>query len=152
VRIVLVLLVALAACEPDYSDTAFLCDPDRDCPPDQLCEAGRCRRGGVAGSVACGAGVACTGAEQCCVDGNNPPRCIPAADTCPGIAALCDGLADCPSGDQCCDGDLTYCRASCGDTLYAICTVDTDCPSSDPHCCFTTGAPWGRCEFRACGE
>jgi hypothetical protein len=151
VRIALALLVMLGACEPDYSETAFLCDQSARCPTGQLCMAGRCRRGGAVGEIACGAGGTCTPEQQCCVDSSNPPRCIPAADVCPnGYGALCDGLADCQLGDACCDGDLTYCRASCATT---VCTVDADCPSGEPHCCIDpTVVPWGSCQFYSCTE
>ncbi|MBA3452249.1 MAG: hypothetical protein H0T42_04015 [Deltaproteobacteria bacterium] len=155
-RTALALLFVLTACEPDYADTAFRCDATHGCPSEQSCEGGRCRRGGMVGEVFCGAGGTCTGSQQCCVDGDNPPRCIPAGDTCPnGYGALCDGLADCQSGDVCCDGALVYCRAACEELAYRICTLDADCPSSEPHCCFgDAGAavPWGTCAFRACGD
>ena len=147
----LALLVLLGACAPDYSDTAFLCDQSKKCPKGQTCESGRCRRGGITGSVACGVAGACSGAQQCCVDNTNPPRCIPAGDTCSGYGAVCDGLADCQSGDACCDGDLAYCRASCGESISTVCTVDADCPSGYPHCCIDAAVtPWGYCQFRAC--
>ena len=103
--------------------------------------------------VACGASGTCTNGLQCCVDGDNPPRCIPGGDECPnGYGALCDGLGDCQAGDACCDGNLTYCRARC-DNRTTICTVDPDCPSAEPHCCIDPMVvPWGTCQFRACGQ
>jgi len=139
----------LGACERDYADTLFLCDAERGCPDDQSCVGGRCRRGGAAGEVACGPGGTCTAEQQCCVDSANPPRCIPAGDECPGYGAICDGPADCQASDDCCDGDIASCRASCGNKS-AVCAVDADCPSGEPHCCNDGDYPWGFCQLFAC--
>lgn len=148
-RIALALLVTLAACQPDYSDTAFLCDATHGCPDGQTCLSGRCRRGNVIPVIACGPGVTCTNGEQCCVDGTNPPRCIAGGDACPGYGAVCDGSADCQTGDTCCyGGDLTYCRAECISSV--VCTEDLDCPSSEPRCCPDADVVWGYCQFAPC--
>ena len=141
----------VAGCEPDYSETAFLCDVTHGCSEQQACVGGRCRRGGAAGTVGCGVGGVCTPEQQCCVDSSNPPRCIPAGDECPGYGALCDGIGDCQQGDACCYGLLTYCHAECKlPMVYTVCTVDPDCPSAEPHCCPDADVPWGYCQFGAC--
>jgi len=149
VRFALVLLVLLGACERDYDDSLFRCDALRGCPEGQGCVGGRCRRGGVAGAVACGPGGTCTGEQQCCIDNANPPRCIPAGDECAGISAICDGTADCQPGDSCCDGVIAACQSSC-QGASVVCTTNTDCPSAEPNCCVTPDYPWGFCQFRTC--
>lgn len=155
-RLLVFVLGVASACAPDASDTAFRCDTDRGghhgCPSGQGCVYGRCRRGGATGMVECGAET-CTERQQCCVDGTNPPRCIAADATCPGIAALCDDRADCASGDYCCGGETTACGGSCA----VVTCLDgvLDCPSDSPNCCFDTAlsgldVPWGSCSPLPC--
>lgn len=140
--------LALAACgDVDTTGTTFRCDDQRGCPADQACVFGRCRRGGVAGEIACGAAT-CSVMEQCCVDAINPPRCIPAGDVCPGLGALCDGVEDCQAGDRCCSAELGACHAACD---VVACTTAEDCPSDLPHCCPNPlETPWGACSFSPC--
>jgi hypothetical protein len=137
----LVIVIGIAGCQPDYSATAFRCDATHGCPTGQSCEAGRCRRGGAVGEVACGAAT-CTTAEQCCVDPPNEPACIAAGDQCLGNGALCDGSEDCQLGDRCCVGPLNTCGAGCAETA---CLDDEDCPSTEPNCCLDVALPWKQC-------
>lgn len=138
--LLLSLVIGLAGCSPDTTNTAFQCDASHGCPTGQSCVAGRCRRGGVTGEVECGVET-CTGAQMCCVDSINPPRCIEAGMDCVGIGALCDGLEDCQAGDACCAGDTQACGVDCETTA---CLDDDDCPSTEPHCC-TTDTPFWEC-------
>jgi hypothetical protein len=142
-----VVLVLLVACAPDTSNTAFLCDESHACPTGQTCTGGRCRRGSGGDGVAC-MGATCSPEQQCCVDGVNAPRCIPAGDTCAGSGALCDGLEDCQSGDFCCSDTLTRCEPQC--TFDAVCLQGSDCPSASPNCCFGSDVPWGTCSDLPC--
>ena len=140
-------IAALTSCAPDYAHTAFRCDAERPCPTGQSCYAGRCRRGLPTGDgVACGTAT-CDASHQCCVDSENPPRCIAASDVCPGTAALCDGAEDCQPGDRCCaDRNTVFCDASC--SQYA-CRDAADCPSTEPNCC-GADTPWGVCSESGC--
>jgi hypothetical protein len=150
VRGALAWLVALiASCAPDYAHTAFRCGGGHDCPPDQTCLDGRCRRGAPAGTVVCsGDGQhSCALGEQCCLyqDG---PGCIAAGDVCPEPSALCDGREDCQGNDRCCaDGTIAFCDAACD--RYA-CRDDGDCPSTVPRCCFDELPLWGHCVASGC--
>jgi hypothetical protein len=146
------LVVLVAGCAPDYDTTAFRCDTDRGgqrgCPTGQTCQAGRCRRGAIPASViGCMAMTCITPDEQCCIDDNNPPRCVPAGDVCPGISALCDGRADCAGSDLCCSGTTTACSENCELTA---CVSAADCPAAEPHCCDTDETPWGLCTNDPC--
>jgi hypothetical protein len=137
------LAMLVIGCEPDLDGTAFLCDPDHACPGDQTCIDGRCRR--VAPQfIACGGATTCFPDQQCCVDNINPPRCIAAADRCPGRAALCDSMDDCAPEERCCNATVTACGLHC-ETV--ACEVDPDCPSDKPHCCPQGDVPWGECEL-----
>lgn len=144
-------MIVLAGCEPDYSATAFRCDSDRggtrDCPDDQTCVSGRCRRGGVTAPVACGMAGTCSVEQQCCYDDDNGARCLPAGDVCPGKAALCDGKTDCAGGDGCCNDRTTACGLTC--ETYA-CALNADCPSEVPNCCRQFDVPWGECQLSGC--
>jgi hypothetical protein len=136
-------------CAPDYAHSAFLCDATHDCPGEQTCLDGRCRRDpATSDGVTCG-GAACGPAQQCCVDSNNPPaRCIAAGEVCPGTGALCDNRADCRATDRCCaDGDLYFCDATC---QHYTCLADADCPPSAPRCCPDDETIWGRCDAVGC--
>lgn len=147
-RVALFLVISLAACEPDYSDTAFRCDGEHGCPGEQTCVYGRCRRGGAVGRVQCG-GTPCMESEQCCSSGGAGTRCIPAGDVCDGKSALCDSLDDCQPGDECCGGDTAACGASCPENEQQ-CATDADCPAgTEPFCC-DTGQPWKRCRSSSC--
>lgn len=137
----------IASCAPDYGHTAFLCDPDHDCPPGQMCTNGRCWRGTPPDGrdVACGGNARCNvGTEQCCVDSSGGTLCGSAGAACHGPSALCDGPRDCPMGDQCCaDGKTVFCDRTCN---HHACQVDDDCPElSAHHCCHDEGTPWGVC-------
>ncbi|MFN0248561.1 MAG: hypothetical protein ACKV2T_16835 [Kofleriaceae bacterium] len=148
-RLALFLVISLAACEPDYSGTAFRCDDERACPDEQSCVHGRCRRGGAVGRVQCG-GALCLETEQCCHSGALGARCIPAGDVCDGRSALCDSLDDCQAGDECCDGETAACNESCPEN-ETRCTTDNDCPAgTEPFCCGSSGSPWKKCEDFAC--
>jgi hypothetical protein len=141
-----VVLACLAvACQPGLDGTAFRCDDSHGCPDDQSCIIGRCRRIPPS-EIGCGS-VTCAGNEQCCVDSENPPRCIAAADICPGRDAVCDGVDDCATTEHCCNGDTTACGLDCQETA---CTTDTDCPSTEPHCCPQSDVPWGQCQLEGC--
>ena len=145
------LLLALAACAPDVSHTAFLCDVDTDCPADQRCFTQRCRRSDVRGDgIACGA-ERCLPTQQCCLDGANPARCIRAGDRCQGLGALCDGGEDCGNGDHCCDdGGILSCNTSCA---TVACQDADDCPEGRPNCCRPDAeVPWGTCVKQPCGQ
>lgn len=142
----LLVLVVLTACQPDYDGTAFKCDATRGCPNDQTCIAARCRRAPVV-ELSCN-GELCGPEEQCCVDGNNPARCIPAGDTCPGRFALCDSRDDCASNERCCNGGQTVCALDCTDESVA-CIAEDDCPSETPHCCPQPDLAWGACQLDA---
>jgi hypothetical protein len=150
-----VVLVMLAACygAPDYTHTGFRCDDTHGCPAGQQCIASVCEGGGsgIDGSastfdgVKCGVGGTCGAGEQCCADQVNPFRCIPATSSCLGLWATCDGVEDCATDQRCCsNGEATKCGASsCG---QVACTDNSDCPSSQPTCCFIDPTvPWGRC-------
>jgi hypothetical protein len=137
-----VLLLALIGCQPDLEGTAFRCDATHGCPSDQSCISGRCRR--VAPQLIDCAGNACLSDQQCCVDDINPPRCIAAADACPGSAAICDSVDDCAPDEHCCNGTVTACGLHCDNTA---CHDDSDCPSTEPHCCPQAIVPWGECHL-----
>jgi hypothetical protein len=148
--VALLLLCWLAAgCGPDYEHSAFRCDAMRGCPSGQSCINERCRRGlPREPSLVCGDATCDVTIQQCCVDGDNPPRCIKAGDVCPGVGALCGGVANCQGGDWCCfDDDALACFASC--KTYA-CRSDADCPSEEPNCCLITTALPGRCAGSPC--
>lgn len=145
-------VLAFVGCTPDYDATAYRCDTDRGgtrgCPADQSCQGGRCRRGTVPASTIGCMGTTCTTPDQqCCIDGINPPRCIPAGDVCPGTSALCDGRADCAGDDYCCGGTTTACAESCEVTS---CISAADCPSAEPNCCDDDLTPWGTCTNVPC--
>ncbi len=100
----------------------------------------------------CASGT-CTAAEQCCIDGINPARCIAAAASCPGVGAICDQRADCVGGDYCCSGPTTACGVDC--EFPACLDAALDCPSPKPNCCFGPDdlgldIPWGRCSAQPC--
>jgi hypothetical protein len=139
-------LVVLAACAPDETNTAFQCDDDGGCPSGQTCTGGRCRRGSGGDGVAC-MGQTCDAAHQCCIDGVNPARCIPAGDTCAGSGAICDGVEDCDAGDHCCVETLTRCETVCPHDV--ACLDGADCPSDRPNCC-PSELPWGACSETPC--
>jgi hypothetical protein len=147
----------VVGCDPDTSQTSFLCGADLDCPAGQGCAGGRCKLGGALGpGVGCGDAGTCANDQQCCVDGTNGPRCIRGGDKCPGLAAICDGAAGCPAGAVCC-GDssgLATCRTSCADRVCRPANEKVDCPSDEPHCCATPGikVPWGTCYFRCLND
>ncbi|HET9626755.1 MAG TPA: hypothetical protein VFP84_35575 [Kofleriaceae bacterium] len=150
-RRALVVLLVCVGCAPDTALTAFLCGAGDACPADQVCLAGRCRRGPAphADGVICG-GARCTTDEQCCVDGTNPPRCLAAANAnCPGLVALCDGEEDCTGGDKCCaDASLVTCSTDC---TTVVCQTDDDCPAGRPNCCMADPAvSWGTCQLASC--
>ncbi len=148
-RLASFLVISLAACEPDYSDTAFRCDDTHGCPDEQTCVYGRCRRGGFVGRVQCGA-TSCMESEQCCSSGAAGTRCIPAGDVCNGDSALCDSLDDCQPGDECCAGDTASCAAACPED-ETQCTTNSDCPAgTEPFCCDNTGSPFKKCKQSAC--
>jgi hypothetical protein len=153
VRGVALLLLAwiVAGCGPDYEHSAFRCDTMHGCPSGQSCINERCRRGAPRDAgLQCGDKTCDVTIEQCCVDGDNLPRCIRAGDECGGVGALCGGTANCQDRDSCCaDGDTIACFASCKD--YA-CRSDSDCPSQEPNCCGATAALPGECSKPACGR
>jgi hypothetical protein len=141
-----VLACLVIGCTPDLEGTAFRCDDQHACPADQTCLFGRCRRH-PAVSIGCGT-ASCDGSQQCCVDGTNPPRCIPAKDVCPsGREALCDGIDDCAFGERCCNAVVTACGLDCDEFA---CAADLDCPSEEPHCCPQSELPWGQCQLDDC--
>ena len=145
----LVLAWFLAGCTPDYAHTAFRCGADPDCPTDQHCLVGRCRRGTAlhGDGVLCGESV-CGSTQQCCVDGENPARCLAAGDLCPGLTALCDGDEDCEGGDHCCEAGVVTCGTDC-ETV--VCRAADDCPTGRPNCCFADGSvSWGTCGKSPC--
>ena len=149
VRATLVLLAALAACEPSYDGTAFRCDDTRGCPEDQTCITGRCRR--VAPVAILCDKVTCAADQQCCADVVNPPRCIPASEICPGASALCDSRDDCAAGERCCDtAGGAVCAELCESEV--ACATDADCPGDVPHCCSQPIVPWGACRLIACDD
>jgi hypothetical protein len=153
VRGALAWLVALiAGCAPDYAHTAFRCDGGHDCPAEQACLDGRCRRGAPPGDAGVVCSVdgeqSCGPREQCCLYSPGPWGCIAAGDRCPAPSGLCDGRADCQAGDACCaDGNITFCDAVCD--RYA-CRDGADCPSTAPACCFDGATPWGHCALPGC--
>lgn len=147
-RAALVLVISLAACEPDYTGTAFRCDDRHGCPDEQTCVFGRCRRGGAVGRVQCDSTL-CADSEQCCSSTFAGTRCIPAGEVCDGASALCDSLDDCAAGDECCAGMTAACAASCPEERR--CASDADCPAgTEPFCCDEVGTPWKTCAAFAC--
>lgn len=140
--------LAVAACEPDYAHTAFLCDRDHGCPSEQTCMMGRCRRGAPTGDgVLCGSNR-CALSDQCCLYEPGEPTCIAAGSACPDAAALCDGIEDCQDGDLCCaDGNTVACDRTCH--TWA-CLDGDDCPTTEPHCCHEDDRPWGTCSQPPC--
>lgn len=145
----LVLLIALASCQPELDGTAFKCDAGHGCPGDQTCIHGRCRRVEPT-EIACGENVTCGPDQQCCADFFNGPRCILATEVCPDPAALCDGPDDCAPDERCCNGEeTTACALSCASDEVA-CNVDDDCPSDAIHCCPQALLPWGTCSNLDC--
>lgn len=146
----LLVVIAIAACQPSYVGTAFLCDAARGCPDGQVCKEGRCRRVSIV-ALQCGAAGPCTPEQQCCADGVNPPRCILATERCPGAYALCDSPDDCAPVERCCNGDQTVCVLiddGCDDEV--ACATDDDCPTFAPRCCPQDDVPWGACTLGAC--
>jgi hypothetical protein len=144
----LLAMVGLVACAPSYDGTAFRCDAAHGCPTGQSCLAGRCRRA-MPVAIACGSAT-CMPDEQCCVDVVNPPRCLPATETCPGDAALCDTRDDCAPVERCCNtDDGAACALAC-DSDHVACIVDADCPGDAPHCCPQPIVPWGECALLSC--
>lgn len=146
----LVLAWLVAGCTPDYAHTAFRCGADPDCPTDQHCVAGRCRRGTAlhGDGVLCGASV-CGLTQQCCVDGENPARCLAAGDLCPGLTALCDGDEDCDASDHCCEAGVVTCGTDCETVVCR--TAEEDCPTGRPNCCFADASvSWGTCSKSQC--
>lgn len=149
-RAVLVWLLCVG-CAPDTAHTAFLCIADGDCPSEQFCVAGRCRRASAlrGDGVICG-NATCASDEACCVDDVNPPRCLAAASpNCPGLIALCDGHPDCAGSDRCCGDDGVV---TCGtDCAIVVCQVGSDCPNGRPNCCKTDATVrWGQCQLAPC--
>jgi hypothetical protein len=142
----------IASCAPDYGHSAFLCDEQHGCPDGQTCITGRCRRSDPIGNgsgdgVKCG-GMQCDRTQQCCVDGFETWRCIPAQDACLGTSALCDGMEDCGMHDLCCaDGDNVTCDATCE---HYACREREDCPATAPNCCDATDLQWGKCSQSGC--
>jgi hypothetical protein len=141
VRFALLAMLAIG-CQPDLDGTAFLCDADHACPDDQSCIDGRCRR--VEPSFIMCDQITCLPDEQCCVDETNPPRCIAAAASCPGHAALCDSIDDCAPQERCCNATVTACGLHCD---HVACEDNTDCPSEAPNCCPQETVPWGECSL-----
>lgn len=140
------LLFACAACTPDFAHTAFLCTATADCPSEQTCLAGRCRRAPIQGDgIRCGAS-SCAAGQQCCVDGAGP-HCLAADQICSGLGALCDGDEDCGGGDHCCDDGIVACNTSCA---TVVCLDLADCPDGRKQCCFDGATPWGTCSKQAC--
>jgi hypothetical protein len=136
----------LGACEPDYDGTAFLCDATHGCPSGQMCFGGRCRR--KDGAVVVCAGTTCAPNQMCCVDFFNGARCLDASDTCGGDQALCDDIADCATGERCCDGKTTACAQVCESEI--ACTTTADCPGDMPNCCAQPINPWKVCNSLPC--
>jgi hypothetical protein len=146
--VIVAVLVAGGACDPDLDGTAFKCDQDHGCPSDQSCISGRCRRVAPM-AIGCG-NEACLPEEQCCVDTANENRCIGATEVCPGATALCDGIDDCDDTERCCNGtETTACALSCESDNVA-CATDADCPSDAIHCCPQSLVPWGECSNIDC--
>jgi hypothetical protein len=146
--VALSILLLVGGCEPDYGHSAFLCNEEHSCPEDQMCVLGRCRRGTPRGDagVEC-QDATCDAAQQCCVDGVNPPRCIAVGVVCQGTSALCDGVDDCQLGDLCCaDGHTVTCDKTCRDFA---CHSGADCPATVPNCC-PSDMPWGECSQFPC--
>lgn len=161
------------SCAPDYAHTAFRCDDASDdpaqCPDNQKCIGGRCRRdlpGGTSDGIACTTQPPpfnqCTLGAQCCwiegVSKGSAADCMAADQVCKGISALCDGTLDCPVIDAanlkheycCADGKSLFCDRQCHN--YA-CQVSDDCPSAAPHCCRPDrGLPWGMCSNELCAD
>ncbi len=138
--VLLSLVIGIAGCSPDTTNTAFKCDASHGCPTGQSCLAGRCRRGGASGEVDCGVET-CANLQMCCADGVNVPHCIAAGKDCNGIGALCDGVEDCQAGDACCAGSTTACGVDCETT---VCVDDDDCPTTEPNCC-ASDTPFREC-------
>jgi hypothetical protein len=161
------MLVALTACTPSYTYTAFICGSAADgarCPDDQACIYGRCRRtsADAGDGIICGTGsntMNCAQTQQCCVNATMHPFCEDAALTCPVLGALCDSKADCTrSGDHCCDlGSIITCDTECD---VIVCETDRDCATGRPKCCaktddtrLDTDPYWGTCrESCSAGE
>ncbi len=108
------------------------CEHDRECPPDQVCEAGDC----VAGTT-CNYDYNCDMATQ---------YCHPEGKVCKDRSALCEPCTEhyeCPDpsmGDMCIDyPDGKYCGMRCG---TQACPVGYDC---DPDAGSGTGANPGQC-------
>jgi hypothetical protein len=152
VRAALLVLIA-AACsygDPDYSGTSFKCDDSHGCPDNHRCVNNVCAAlGGGANGVVCGDDLTCAVGETCCIDGTNGPRCLGIGESCPGRAALCDGVEDCALPAHCCEGV----RAACSSLpqCAAICRDNADCPGLTPNCCRDDAAvPWSHCSFEPC--
>ena len=98
--------------------------------------------------MACGDATCDVAVQQCCVDGENQPRCIRAGDVCPGVGALCDGKPDCLENEWCCSDSTTVaCFTSC---KRVACLTAADCPSEQPNCCLDLETPWGACSRDRC--
>jgi hypothetical protein len=144
-------VIIFAACsysDPKLDNTHFRCDSGGKCPSGQKCAGSLCvaaTHDGVACTTPCGAD------EQCCDDGTNPLRCIPATDNCLGNSAFCDEASDCQSGSRCCAvGIDQQCDLEDSCAQFA-CQAASDCLSEAPNCCDDDPVkPWKICRRDPC--
>lgn len=132
------LVSACSYADPSFDTVLFRCDPEHGCPTGETCLGGTCQHAAAThDGVKCGTAT-CSPGQQCCITVINAPACIAGTAACPGLGAYCDGVEDCDSGSQCCQGDAVVCDpAGC---LSAVCVTSADCSVAAPNCCPSPGA------------
>src|SRR5262249_35787366 len=105
--------------------------------------------------VFCGPGTCDSTQDACCLQPSSGPVCMPAAQSCTGVALFtCDGPEDCMTG-HCClipvtlDGGATQvttvCRADCAMAPTELSPTAGESPSHHAACCHGPDSPLGHC-------